>query len=76
MAAHASVPLGPDAGDLHVLKAGRGEPVEVLLLGREEHPRVGEEARHGEGGMDGAYQACLPACLDYSVRLLNHTHGV
>jgi len=51
-------------------RTGLCVPLHVLLLGGEEHPRVGKEPRHRVGGVDGADHARKAAGLDHAVALI------
>jgi len=71
MATNASVPAGSYSLELHVGETRLGEPVDVLLLRRKEHPYIGEKPGEPKCGMHGTDEASLPSLLQHSVRFCN-----
>ena len=76
MPAISAVPCGSNSLQLHICETGLGEPINVLLLRREQHPHVGEEAGKPVGGMDGSNEAGLATLLNDAVSLLDTTLGI
>mmetsp|Transcript_7999 Transcript_7999/g.19619 ORF Transcript_7999/g.19619 Transcript_7999/m.19619 type:complete len:223 (-) Transcript_7999:119-787(-) len=76
MAPHPVVPPGPDPLELNILEASSSEPVDVLLLRGEEHPRVREEPRDGVRRVHGPDDAREPPRFEDSVGLADAALGL